>query len=337
MEYSSTINNWAFVTHFPELGVKEAVIVDFLSRYAQSPFIQKKVYEGKVFYWFSYDKISKELSILKIGERRVRELFPGLIKAEILEAHPENSGGRTFFAFGSRYPLTHARATAQTLSEKGQDLNETSAENRQGKPKPRRKNDEGLAEKRQGLGETSAENRQHISKPIIREPNQLLDEIENSLSLETETQSVEAENPLLPPSCGAPPASPASPASPVSPALPGGFDIVSEGDAIKNDPRFLTLFARAASITSNEEAMARLPKAVDVFVEDQIGLCKTYNNTTEFRRHFMYWVARVVARSAVDTTAAKPSWNSAQTKVSFNPGALSVGQAAPVVTRVKFK
>lgn len=314
MEYTSTTNNWAFVTHFPELDIKDAVIVDFLSRYAQSPHLQKKVFSGKVYYWFNYDKIAEELPLLKIGERRVRERFLEIIKAGILEAHPENAGGKTFFAFGPRYPLTHARAVSEPLAEKGQGFGETSAENRQGLVKPRRKIAKGLAENRQGLDETSAENRQHISIPLSDIPLSVppTTEVEEnaqarktSLPSEIETSDLREEIPPTPPSSAAPPAPPA----------PGGwkpFDIVAEGEAIKTAPNIPILFAREAKITSADEAAARLPKAVDVFVQEQIALSSQYNNTREFRRHFINWVGRVTERGSTSTTA-KPQYSKSAT------------------------
>lgn len=326
MEYSSTTNNWAFVTHFPELDVKDAVIVDFLSRYAQSPYIQKKVCAGKVFYWFSYDKISEELPLLKIEGRRVRSRVAVIIKAGILEAHPENSGGKTFFAFGPRYPLTHARATDETSSEKGQGLDETSSEKGQGQEEPRPKKDKGLAKKGQGLGKTSSKKGQQISIPLSDIPLSVpptTDEVEenaqarkNSPPSESETSDLREEIPPSPPSSAAPPASPAN----------GGwrpFDMAAEAELMKNDHRVEYLFARDCKV-KKPDVPALLSEALTEFLLKQEAIAHTYNNATEFRKHFFLWAALVV----VDGKIVYPS--------SSRSPQPAYGQPAPPPSKVVF-
>ena len=108
MEYTLTISQKAIAENFPTLDIKDAAIVDFLSRFSHSPKIQKKIEDGKIYYWFDYGKIESENPLLRLGEEAIRKRLREMCGLGIFESHPSNSGSRkVFFAFGPKYELTH--------------------------------------------------------------------------------------------------------------------------------------------------------------------------------------------------------------------------------------
>lgn len=107
MEYTLTISQKAIADNFPTLDIKDAAIIDFLSRFSASKKIAKKIIGDSIFYWFDYNKIATENPLLKLGSEAIRKRLRELCSLGILEAHPLNSGGRVFFAFGDNFELTH--------------------------------------------------------------------------------------------------------------------------------------------------------------------------------------------------------------------------------------
>lgn len=107
MEYTLTISQKAIADNFPTLDIKDAAIIDFLSRFSASKKIAKKIVGDSIFYWFDYNKIATENPLLKLGSEAIRKRLRELCSLGILEAHPLNSGGRVFFAFGDNFELTH--------------------------------------------------------------------------------------------------------------------------------------------------------------------------------------------------------------------------------------
>ena len=109
MQYTITVNQFAFRKHFPLLNISHAAIVDWFSRFTHSSKISRLEYEGKTYYWLQYDKAREELPILGITNKdSMRRLIKAICNENILEAHPDNQAmGRSYFAFGDRYDLTH--------------------------------------------------------------------------------------------------------------------------------------------------------------------------------------------------------------------------------------
>lgn len=112
MQYTITVNQFAFRKHFPLLNISHAAIVDWFSRFTHSSKIARLEYEGKTYYWLQYDKAREELPILGISNKdSMRRLVKALCTENILEAHPDNQAmGRSYFAFGDRYEFAHTSA-----------------------------------------------------------------------------------------------------------------------------------------------------------------------------------------------------------------------------------
>ena len=109
MQYSITVNQLAYQTHFPDLNLSHAAIVDWFSRFTHSKKVSRLEHKGKTYYWLKYDKANSELPMLGLSHPdSMRRLVKALCTAQILEAHPDNQKGRSYFAFGDRYELTHS-------------------------------------------------------------------------------------------------------------------------------------------------------------------------------------------------------------------------------------
>lgn len=107
MEYTLTIRQLAIHQNFPTLDIKDAAILDYMSRFACSPSIKKKIHAGQVYYWFAYQKIAEENPLVGLSPESLRKRLREFCRFGILQAHPDNQGGAVFFAFGERYELTH--------------------------------------------------------------------------------------------------------------------------------------------------------------------------------------------------------------------------------------
>ena len=112
MQYTITVNQFAFCKYFPLLNISHAAIVDWFTRFTHSSKISRLEHEGKIYYWLQYDKAREELPILGISSKdSMRRLIKALCNENILEAHPHNQAmGRSYFAFGDRYEFTHTSA-----------------------------------------------------------------------------------------------------------------------------------------------------------------------------------------------------------------------------------
>jgi hypothetical protein len=112
MQYTITVNQFAFCKYFPLLNISHAAIVDWFTRFTHSSKISRLEHEGKIYYWLQYDKAREELPILGISSKdSMRRLIKALCNENILEAHPHNQAmGRSYFAFGDRYDLMHTSA-----------------------------------------------------------------------------------------------------------------------------------------------------------------------------------------------------------------------------------
>jgi len=126
MEFVITICQKQFQDNFKTLDIKDAAIVDFLTRFSHSKGMAKKVLDGKVYFWFDYGKIVTELPILRLNKETIRKRMRELIRLKIFDSHPENQGERkVFFAFGDAYDLTHKHR------ENGTDVQHEGAKHRE--------------------------------------------------------------------------------------------------------------------------------------------------------------------------------------------------------------
>jgi len=107
MEFSLTINQKQIHENFPVLDIKDAAIIDFLTRFSHAKKIKKRIIETDVYYWFDYGKIASENPLLKLDRESIRKRVRNICKLGILNAHPDNQGGEVYFAFGDNYEKTH--------------------------------------------------------------------------------------------------------------------------------------------------------------------------------------------------------------------------------------
>lgn len=107
MEFSLTINQKQIHENFPVLDIKDAAIIDFLTRFSHAKKIKKRIVGTDVYYWFDYGKIASENPLLKLDRESIRKRVRNICKLGILNAHPDNQGGEVYFAFGDNYEKTH--------------------------------------------------------------------------------------------------------------------------------------------------------------------------------------------------------------------------------------
>ena len=107
MEYTLTISQKAIHENFPELDIKDAAIIDFLSRFVHGANVKKRISEQDIYYWFDYGKIVSENPLLKLGEEAIRKRMRVMCGYGIFKAHEDNRGGPVFFAFGDQFQWTH--------------------------------------------------------------------------------------------------------------------------------------------------------------------------------------------------------------------------------------
>ena len=107
MEFSLTINQKQIHENFPVLDIKDAAIIDFLTRFSHAKKIKKRIIGADVYYWFDYGKIASENPLLKLDRESIRKRVRQICKLGILNAHPDNQGGEVYFAFGDNYEKTH--------------------------------------------------------------------------------------------------------------------------------------------------------------------------------------------------------------------------------------
>ncbi len=109
MQYNFDINQKAIVelskTTGVKLGLQEAVIIDFIAKFAHSGECEVIIIEGKVYYWLAYSKIIEECPLLGIKNKEVLARKIELLEnAGILLKHYEAGKVRkTYFAFGPNY------------------------------------------------------------------------------------------------------------------------------------------------------------------------------------------------------------------------------------------
>lgn len=107
MEYTLTISQKAIHENFPELDIKDAAIIDFLSRFVHGANVKKRISGQDIYYWFDYGKIVSENPLLKLGEEAIRKRMRVMCGYGIFKAHEDNRGGPVFFAFGDQFQWTH--------------------------------------------------------------------------------------------------------------------------------------------------------------------------------------------------------------------------------------
>jgi len=285
MEFSLTINQKQIHENFPVLDIKDAAIIDFLTRFSHAKKIKKRIIGTDIYYWFDYGKIASENPLLKLDRESIRKRVRNICKLGILNAHPDNQGGEVYFAFGDNYEKTH-RA----------DLPEVEAQTSGKQSRTHRaENPELLAKHRANNPDNHNNHSNHNNQPSSEPEKAAADTAEFIIKTTTEfpdvtlvelkTLEAKTENPTpVPP----PPAPPAE----SSPRRYDSFDIDTDAEKLKEDHLCRDRFGRDLRI-GFEKATADFPVYVDRFVENQKAETFNYPNTKEFRRHFFNWIPKV--------------------------------------------
>ena len=147
MKYTINVNQKAVVRISPELDLKDAAILDWISIFANSGEMESIIHDGKLFFRISYPYLIEELPLLKINSKNgIYRRLKKLQHVGLLEPHPdngriidENNGqqlSKVYWGFGPRYKEIHSsryekeglmkfRGGVANNSEGGSDENAT--------------------------------------------------------------------------------------------------------------------------------------------------------------------------------------------------------------------
>ena len=67
-----------------KLNMQQVLLLDYLSNFFSSGFAKVFYFEGKNYYWMTYNKILTDLPILNLKERQLRNLIGDLIKKGLI-------------------------------------------------------------------------------------------------------------------------------------------------------------------------------------------------------------------------------------------------------------
>lgn len=118
MKYNITINQKTILDLKLNIDISDAAILDWMMQFSHSLKINKIDYQGRVFYFFSYQKIKDDLPILSIGKDAIYRRLKKMCDIGLLIAHPENQTlNRPFYSFSQLMLsifIDHADPTVQT-------------------------------------------------------------------------------------------------------------------------------------------------------------------------------------------------------------------------------
>lgn len=285
MEFTLTICQKQIHDNFPGLDIKDAGIIDFLGRFSHD--CAKKIEHGKVYYWFDYGKVATECPLLRLESEAIRKRMRVMCSMKIFEAHPENRGGKIFFAFGEKYSLTH-----RDKKEKEREENPDLIKKRTGrKSRPQRDFLPVLPQKeREENPDNHKDHSNHnnqSSEPEIDVADGLKIEIHSDdlddLKLLDFLPSEQKEK--TPPSSALPPNKEKESPAESSPRRYEAFDIDVAAAELKGNEFSAENFARITG-TPRAQMVERFAAEVDVFVLEQKGKKSVYNRFDEFSGHF---------------------------------------------------
>lgn len=67
-----------------KINMQQVLILDYLCNFFSSGFAKFMFYEGKNYYWITYNKILTDLPILNLKQRQLRNLIDDLIKKGLI-------------------------------------------------------------------------------------------------------------------------------------------------------------------------------------------------------------------------------------------------------------
>lgn len=290
MEFTLTICQKQISENFPTLDIKDAGIIDFLGRFSHS--CTRKVDLGKIYYWFDYGKISSECPLLRLESEAIRKRMRAMCSLGIFDAHPENRGGRIFFAFGDKYALTH-----RDSQEKEREQNPDRKKRTGTKSRPQREQNPVLGKKeREQNPDNHTNHSNHTNQPSVNQTAAAEILIKSTTEFEgvTMVEKVDAEERSYNSGMYAP----TSTARRFDP-----FNIDTATMELKGNEFSAENFARITG-TPAAQMVARFTAEVDAFVLEQKGRKTVYNRFDEFSGHFFNWSrSRVRARSIPGASA----------------------------------
>ena len=100
MKYNISINQKSIIDLKINIDISDAAILDWMLQFSHSLKINKIDFNGKTYYFFSYQKIKNDLPILSIGKDAIYRRLKKMCDIGLLVAHPENQTlNRPFYSF----------------------------------------------------------------------------------------------------------------------------------------------------------------------------------------------------------------------------------------------
>ena len=118
MQYNISIPQKQFVEYFPTVDLKPAAVMNWIINFTRNnPRIKTIQYDGKLYFWISYQYIIQELPLIykpdKVNKRTGKAVnqkdtvyrhIRQLVKVGLLEAHPGNSMiNKAYYTLGENY------------------------------------------------------------------------------------------------------------------------------------------------------------------------------------------------------------------------------------------
>ena len=86
------------------LSVADVLLLRWFVDFSNTGAMEKRVIDGKEYFWISYDYVLQELPILKISKKTLYRCFMELVDKEVLiHAFVQDGGSYSFYGFGKEY------------------------------------------------------------------------------------------------------------------------------------------------------------------------------------------------------------------------------------------
>lgn len=135
MQYSITVNQKAIIDAGIEIDFAGAAIIDYMIKIAATGELHTIKVGRKIYYWFAYDKILKDLPLLGISKSGLYKRIKQMQDEGLIEPHPENRRlAKSYFhltkranltQFSPQKPTEKSKEVAKKPTEKSHKVNKT--------------------------------------------------------------------------------------------------------------------------------------------------------------------------------------------------------------------
>lgn len=117
MQFTININQKALLDIDESLDLKDATILDFVSKVRGNPNFETKIFNQKEYFWLAYSKIIEELPLLKIKNKEsLSRRLKKFIELDLVEIHIDQvNGNKVYWRAGTNfYKIFYSEVSTQT-------------------------------------------------------------------------------------------------------------------------------------------------------------------------------------------------------------------------------